>query len=529
MDSFLNYLTMPYLWEGLLLTLKLAVVGFLGGFILGLLIVPARESRLRLLRWSAAVYVWVFRGTPTLLQLIFFFYLFPTIGWELSAINTAIVTFWLHEAAYLSEIFRGGIKSVPRTQKLAAAALGMGGILTLWRVVFPQAMRAMIPNLSNQAVNVIKLTAQASVIAVAELTLRTQQISASSFEFISVFAVAAALYLLATSAVSIAQAVLEKKYSPDATRRSRLRPPTVRLRQLARRGLPSPGSKSATNVPRPSVYDGETKRQAPPNADPNDAAQRATGAAPAPGASAGEVVCAGVRKKYGEVVVLDDVNLTARSGEVLAIIGRSGSGKSTLLRLINHLEHVDGGEIKVNGGYVGYRRTSKGELVPTGGLHRERHQASIGMMFQDFNLFENLTLLENVMEAQMTVANVSPKKAESRAVALLRRVGLGAFHDSLPHHLSGGQKQRGTIARTLAMDPNLILFDEPTSALDRELVGEVLATMKELAATGITMIVVTHELGFARDVADQVAVMENGKVVAVGPPAEILGEERAPA
>lgn len=512
MDSFLNYLTLPYLWEGLLLTLKLAVLGFAGGFLLGLVIAPARESQFRFLRWPAAVYVWVFRGTPTLLQLIFFFYLFPTIGWELSAINTAIVTFWLHEAAYLSEIFRGGIKSVPKTQKLAAAALGMGGILTLWRVVFPQAMRAMIPNLSNQAVNVIKLTAQASVIAVAELTLRTQQISASSLEFVPIFAVAAALYLFATSAVSIAQAVLEKKYSLDVTRRSRLRPKTVVLRQFVRRRWPSVGSSRSA--------------RAPSGTDPDGVVRSARGAVSE--GRAGDVVCTDVRKKYGDVTVLDDVNLTARCGEVLVVIGRSGSGKSTLLRLINHLEHVDGGEITVNGSYVGYRKTDEGELVPTRGLHRERHQAGVGMMFQDFNLFENLTLLENVMEAQMTVADVPPKEAASRARELLGRVGLGDFHDSLPHQLSGGQKQRGTIARTLAMNPSIILFDEPTSALDRELVGEVLATMKELAATGITMIVVTHELGFARDVADQVAVMEDGRVVAVGPPGEILGDSAVP-
>jgi polar amino acid transport system permease protein len=208
-------------------------------------------------------------------------------------------------------------------------------------------------------------------------------------------------------------------------------------------------------------------------------------------------------------------------------MGPSGSGKSTLLRLINHLEHVDRGEITVGGQLVGYRRV-KGTLRPTRGLAKARARARIGMVFQHFNLFDHLSVLENVAIAPIYVFGENRRAAESRAAALLASVGLAHHANHLPHRLSGGQQQRVAIARALATSPHLMLFDEPTSALDPELVAEVLAVMRRLAQAGMTMIVVTHEVRFAREVADRVVFIDDGLVVEEGPAAAVLSNPSEP-
>jgi polar amino acid transport system permease protein len=210
-----------------------------------------------------------------------------------------------------------------------------------------------------------------------------------------------------------------------------------------------------------------------------------------------------------------------KRGEVVVIIGPSGSGKSTLLRLINHLESLDQGEITVGGRHVGYHRRH-GQLVPLADRARSRAEARIGMVFQQFNLFGHKTALENIMEAPMQVQGMARAEAETRGRRLLRMVGLAHHADHLPHRLSGGQQQRVAIARSLAMAPELMLFDEPTSALDPELVGEVLGVLRNLAAAGMTMIIVTHEIRFARDVADRVVFIDGGKIIELGTPAEVL-------
>jgi polar amino acid transport system ATP-binding protein len=225
----------------------------------------------------------------------------------------------------------------------------------------------------------------------------------------------------------------------------------------------------------------------------------------------------GVHKSYGSLEVLRGVDLTVRAGEVMVIIGASGSGKSTLLRSINHLERVDRGYVSVDGDLIGYRRSGNKlhELKEREILKQRRN---IGFVFQNFNLFENLTVLENVIEA--------PRLSKEDALALLTRVGLAEKAPAYPSQLSGGQRQRVAIARALALRPKLLLFDEPTSALDPELVGEVLDVIKDLALGGTTMVVVTHEIGFAREVADTVVFMDGGKIVEQGPPAEVLDNPR---
>lgn len=228
-----------------------------------------------------------------------------------------------------------------------------------------------------------------------------------------------------------------------------------------------------------------------------------------------------VRKSYGANQVLNGISLTVEQGEVLCIIGPSGSGKSTFLRCLNHLESINGGRIYVNDELMGYRQVGKvlHELKPKD-IARQRQ--SIGMVFQRFNLFPHMTALQNVIEAPIGVAGVSSEDAKTLGLELLAQVGLADKADHYPAQLSGGQQQRVAIARALAMKPKLMLFDEPTSALDPELVGDVLDVMKSLAKAGMTMIVVTHEMGFAREVADKVVFIDKGLIVEQGTPKQVL-------
>ena len=228
-----------------------------------------------------------------------------------------------------------------------------------------------------------------------------------------------------------------------------------------------------------------------------------------------------VRKSYGSNEVLQGITLSVEQGEVLCIIGPSGSGKSTFLRCLNHLESINGGRIYVNDELMGYRQAGKvlHEMKPKD-IARQRQ--AIGMVFQRFNLFPHMTALQNVIEAPVGVAGVSPEDAKKLGLELLAQVGLADKAEHYPSQLSGGQQQRVAIARALAMKPKLMLFDEPTSALDPELVGDVLDVMKGLAKAGMTMIVVTHEMGFAREVADKVVFIDKGQIVEMGTPKQVL-------
>jgi len=235
--------------------------------------------------------------------------------------------------------------------------------------------------------------------------------------------------------------------------------------------------------------------------------------------------CEDVHKRFGRLEVLRGVSLDIEKGEVVVIAGPSGSGKSTLLRCINHLERVDKGRIYVDGQPVGYREV-KGKFVEKSEREVARMRASIGMVFQRFNLFPHLTVLSNVIDAPVHVRKLKRSEALEAGRTMLRKVGLGDKLDSYPAQLSGGQQQRVAIARALAMEPKVMLFDEPTSALDPELVGEVLEVMKSLARDGMTMIVVTHEMGFAREVADRVMLMDEGVIIEEGPPAQFFNNPR---
>ena len=230
-----------------------------------------------------------------------------------------------------------------------------------------------------------------------------------------------------------------------------------------------------------------------------------------------KVVVKNLKKSFGKLEVLKDIDMEIKEGEVVVLLGPSGSGKSTFLRCLNRLEDITAGEVIVDGIHVDDKKTDINKL-----------RENIGMVFQHFNLFPHMTVLENIMLAPVELKKMTKEEAREKGMALLKLVGLDAKADVYPPQLSGGQKQRVAIARALAMNPDIMLFDEPTSALDPEMVGEVLAVMKELAADGMTMVVVTHEIGFAREVASRVVFMDGGYIVEQGTPEEVISNPKEP-
>ncbi len=245
------------------------------------------------------------------------------------------------------------------------------------------------------------------------------------------------------------------------------------------------------------------------------------------GQSAPALVVEDLHKRFGELEVLKGVSLAANDGDVIALIGSSGSGKSTLLRCINLLETPDEGRVYLSGELIRMRAVRGGHAVPEDRRQVDRIRASLGMVFQSFNLWSHMTVLENVIEAPVHVLKLSKAEAVERARVLLDKVGIADKLDSYPSHLSGGQQQRAAIARALAMQPKVLLFDEPTSALDPELVGEVLRVMRQLADEGRTMLIVTHEMAFAREVASEVIFLHQGRVEEQGAPAQVFGDPKS--
>ena len=532
MTEFLKYLVDPFLWRGLVVAIQITVVSMGLALILGLALALMRESRHAVVRLPAAFYTWLMRGTPLLLQLVFLYTALPSMGISLGPVVTAMIGFTMNEAAFSGEIIRGGIKSVGKSQLVAASSLGMGPVLTLRRVIMPQALRAIVPALGNDAISMLKFTSLASVIAVNELTLRSQTIVATNFEFFPVFLAAGAMYLAATTVMGFGQSALERKFALD-------RPTTPQAGFWARavglpRRRPTDDTAAAASAP---VSDSEIApvSQGKPSAATDEPpttgiadliAAQAT--APSDRTDVAHFVsCRNVHKAYEGREILTGVDLDVHQGEVVVLMGPSGSGKSTMLRLINHLEDVDDGEVLVDGRHVGYA-FKDGALRPVSRLSQARAEARIGMVFQHFNLFDHLTVLENISIAPVRVYGRDQAETRELAMALLRDVGLERHAHHLPHRLSGGQQQRVAIARALAIQPKLMLFDEPTSALDPELVGEVLQVIRRLAEAGMTMLVVTHEVRFAREVADRVVFMDEGKVVEQGTPEQVLDHPTQP-
>ncbi len=496
---------------GLGLTLWLTLLGTAIGFALGAAIALARISRSPLLAGLSWGYVWFFRSIPILVLLLVINnlgYLYETIrigvpftGLTFFSYSTTqfispfvavLIGLSLNQAAFSSEIIRGGILSVDQGQLEAAAALGLSRARQTFRIVLPQAMRSIVPGAFNDIIALAKNTSMAYIVALPELFYTVMVIYRRNLEVIPLLMVATAWYFIIQLALSGLQYLIERRFARGALRNA---PPAL-LGGLAEKW----------RKPRPATA---TMRLA--------ALPRWTESA----TRGGKVSIHGVSKSFGPLKVLDDLTLTVPAGSVTVILGQSGSGKSTLLRSINHLERVDDGFIDIDGELVGYRRSGS-TLYELKEKETRKRRADVGMVFQSFNLFPHLTVLQNVIEAPIAVRGAPRAEAEALALELLARVGLSDKARAYPRQLSGGQQQRVAIARALALHPKVLLFDEPTSALDPELVGEVLDVIKELARSGTTLIIVTHEIGFAREVADTIVFLEQGRILEVGTPEKVF-------
>jgi polar amino acid transport system permease protein len=511
--------------EGLGRTLLLTALGAVLGFFFGTGLALARVSRSPLLSRLSWVFTWIFRSIPVIVLLLIInnlgylyetvtlgipgtdvtFFSYPTTQ-LISPFVAALLGLTLNQAAFASEIVRGGILSVEQGQLEAAAALGLSRGRQSFRIVLPQAMRTILPTAFNDIIGLAKGTSNLYILALPELFYTIQIIYRRNLEVIPLLMVATVWYLVILTVLSVVQHYVERHFSRGALRN----PPSSWAGGVLRRLWPS---KVPAVAPTPEVATADAPAQVPRWTDPLT--------------QGGEVTIHGVSKSFGALKVLDDVTLTVGQGSVTVVLGQSGSGKSTLLRAINHLERVDDGFIAIDGELIGYRRDADTLYE----LHEKeilKRRVDVGMVFQNFNLFPHLTVLENIVEAPMSVRGLSRPEAEALAHELLVRVGLADKTHAYPRQLSGGQQQRVAIARALALRPKVLLFDEPTSALDPELVGEVLAVIKELARSGTTLLIVTHEIGFAREVADTVVFMERGRILETGTPEQVFNAPSHP-
>jgi polar amino acid transport system ATP-binding protein len=407
------------LLTGLQWTLLLSLVAFIGGGVIGLLVMAMRISHKAFPRNVARTYIELFQGTPLLMQLFLVFFGVALLGVDISPWLAAAIALTLFTSAYLAEIWRGCVDSISHGQWEASASLALNPLEQLRYVILPQALRIAVAPTVGFSVQVVKGTAVTSIIGFTELTKTGGMLANATFEPFMVYGLVALGYFL--------------------------------------------------------------------------------------------------HKYYGDHHVLKGIDLTVEEGQVVAIIGRSGSGKSTLLRTLNGLESINDGVIEVDGEYLDAARADLRSL-----------RQKVGMVFQQFNLFPHLTVGENVMLAPQVVQKVPKAKAAQLARQMLERVGLGEKFDAFPDRLSGGQQQRVAIARALAMSPKVLLCDEITSALDPELVNEVLSVVRQLANDGMTLIMVTHEMRFAREVGDKLVFMHQGKVHEVGDPKVLFANPQTP-
>lgn len=457
-------LASPMLPAALLTTVWTAILAQTFGTAIGFALGPASLANARPLRAFAWLYGWIFRGTPLLVQILFFFAVIPQLGLKLGILTTGLIALSLNEGARMAEIVRAGLISVPAGQIEAARSLGLKRLQIFVLVVVPQAIRVIVPPLGNNFNYMLKATSLLSVIGIVELLRMSQQMAQATTRPLEIYAVAACAYLVVTTSWDIVQRHIERRLARSQ------RP--VQLPQNTR--------PSESHVERPAV---------------------ATGPA--------LVRLSDIRVELGTHRALDGIDFAVRRGEVVALVGPSGSGKTTLLRVLNGLVRPQSGTVEFDGTPLGRDPASK--RFDARLLDRQRRR--IGFVFQRFNLFGHLTALENVASGPRLVLGQPRVQAQATARKLLAKVGLADRADAYPAMLSGGQQQRVAIARALAMEPDLLLFDEPTSALDPETIREVLDVMRALAAEGTTMVVVTHEMGFAREAASRIVFLDRGRIV----------------
>ena len=487
LDALLSYQMVRAAWT----TIWVAVVAQVMGTLIGVFVAPTMLSTNLLVRTPAGAYRWLFQGTPLLVQILAFFAVLPQLGVPLGIIASGLLALGINEGARMAEIVRSGLMSVDAGQRDASSALGLNRVQVFFLVVLPQAVKVIIPPLGNNFNYMLKATSLLAAISFIELLRVSQQMAQFTTRPLEIYCAAAIYYLMMTSAWDSVQRRLEAWCAP-----TRQRPGQELWPQRVGQSGMNPELRGF--VSRVAAPAGEA---APP----------------------GLVETRSLRKQFGTHTALDNVDLRVRAGEVVAIVGPSGCGKTTLLRCLNALAVPDGGVVAIGGEILGARPDGRDGLVPISTREMNRQRQEIGFVFQRFNLFRHLTALENVALAPRLVRGMTREQANELAHELLGRMGLAEKADSHPHHLSGGQQQRVAIARALAMKPRLMLFDEPTSALDPETVLEVLDAIRALVRDGMTIVLVTHEIGFAREIADRFIFMSEGKIIEQAPTEAFFG------
>ncbi|WP_274631355.1 amino acid ABC transporter permease/ATP-binding protein [Arvimicrobium flavum] len=466
-------------WWATLLVVELSLLSWILSVILGFIIALARQSPVWAIRQVASAYTWFFRSLPLLVLLIFVYNLpqaFPSTGALLSVPFVAgLIALVLSETAYIAEIHRGALLAVGKGQYEAGHVLGLSKLGLQRLIVIPQALRIALPALGNEYISIVKLTSLVSVISLAEILLVGQRYYTQNFLVMETMLAVAFYYVLIVTVFDSLLKYLERHL--DFSRKQ------TALSDAEWKGPPIARSK----------------------------AHQECSAGPAIRLQNGE-------KRFGANVVFSGIDLAVDHGEVISIIGPSGSGKTTLIRTLNGLETLQKGVVYLRGKafLAGSEQTL--DVPLENGAERK---LELGMVFQSFNLFPHKTVLQNVMLGPLYHKRGSTQEVEAAAKAILAQVGMLAHANKYPHQLSGGQQQRVAIARALAMEPSVLLFDEPTSALDPETVGEVLKIMADLAKSGRTMVIVTHEMKFALEVSDRVIFMERGNIQFNGSPAEL--------
>ncbi|MDO4317743.1 MAG: ABC transporter permease subunit [Lachnospiraceae bacterium] len=462
--------------NGLLVTLEISVFAGILGTVLGFLLCLCLRSRARVLSFLAKAFSKLMQGIPSLVVLmITYFVIFGSV--QISPVLVAVIAFSVLFAVSVSGILNTGIEAVDKGQWEAAIALGFGNAGAFGRIILPQAVRHVLPLYKSELVTMVKLTSIVGYISIEDLTKAGDIIRSRTYEAFFPLLTTAVIYFILSSLIVFGIGRMEVVIDPK--RRARKYP----------RGIRAEGSPEDSRTE-------ETTEKAIPDSLPK---------------SSELIRMEHLKKEYPNAKPLQDVNTVIKRGEVITIIGPSGTGKSTLMRCVNRLESPTDGKIFVFGKDTGNRKTDLRLL-------RRR----MGMVFQSFNLFGHLTVIENVILAPTVLKGMSKQQAYENGIQLLRMVGMAEKALNYPDELSGGQKQRVAIARTLAMNPEIVLFDEPTSALDPTMVGEVLSVMKRLASEGLTMMIVTHEMRFARDVSTRIFYMDEGVIYEEGTPEEIF-------
>ena len=474
-------------WFATLLVIELSVLSWIIASAIGFILAQAKLSDKTVISLTASGYIWFFRSLPLLVLLIFVSCLpqiFPSTRTVLSsAFITGLISLVLSEAAYMAEIHRGGLISVPPGQSEAAKSLGLKFFGLQRLIIVPQALKISMPTLANEFVTIVKLTSLVSVVSLAEILVVGQRLYTQNFLVLETMAAVAFYYIMIVTVFSLALQWIEKR---SDVRFKAQKIGTINDEEIRKR--------IGQNLKFPEL------------SEQNDDALALNAQK--------------LSKAYGSQQVLTDISLKVKNGEVISIIGPSGSGKTTFIRLLNGLEKANQGEIFLHG-----KKFIHAEQKPSGHstFWQDRSMiVDIGMVFQSFNLFHHLTVLDNVLLAALYHKRGTRAQLTPYAYAYLDKVGMAHHALKYPHQLSGGQQQRVAIARTMMMQPSIILFDEPTSALDPEMVGEVLDVIKNLAQAGTTLVIVTHEMRFAFDISDRIVFMEGGSIICDSTPEELL-------